>query len=116
MRKTNDIWPLWMGIRGFRFVYRGDWSDPEVVWHGYVMNAHALQDEMWALYEDRCKEAGVQPDDDKFVQFCKDNVEGLREYAQMFIDSGEARRFTGAIRYRTDWFSKGAPVLRAIPA
>ena len=45
-RKTKDIWPLWMGIRGFRFVYRGDWNDPEVVWHGHVMNAHALGDEM----------------------------------------------------------------------
>lgn len=116
MRKTKDIWPLWMGIKGFRFVYHGDWSDPEVVWHGHVMNAHALEDAMWELYEERCKEEEVKTTEDGFVQFCKDEVECLREFAQNLIDCGQARRFDGRLRYRTDWFSKDAPVLRAIPA
>ncbi len=110
-RKTKDIWPLWMGIRGFRFVYRGDWNDPEV-----VMNAHALGDEMWALYEDRCRKNHVIPSDEGVQQFCRDEAERLREYAQDMIDSGQARRFVGSLRYSLDLFSKGAPALRAIPA
>lgn len=116
MRKTKDIWPLWMGIRGFYFVYHGDWSDPEVVWHGHVMNAHALEDAMWELYEERCKEEGVSATDDGFVQFCKDEVECLREYAQDLIDCGQATKWTGGLRYSLDVFSRNAPVMRAYPA
>lgn len=115
-RKTKNIWPLWMGIRGFRFVYRGDWNDPEVVWHGHVMNAHALGGEMWVLYEDRCRENHVIPSDEGFQQFCRDEAECLREYAQDMIDSGLSRRFDGSLRYSLDLFSKGAPALCAIPA
>ena len=116
MRKTKDIWPLWMGIRGFRLVYRGDWSDPEIIWHGHVMNIHDLEDPMWDLYEERSKENGVPATEEGFARFCKEETETLRDYAQDVIDGGLARRWDGRLRYRLDLFSKGAPTLRAIPA
>lgn len=115
MRKTKDIWPLWMGIRGFRFVYHGDWADSEIVWHGHVFNKNDLEDPMWEVYDEQCREEGVKCTDDGFVQFCKDEVERLREYAQDLIDFGQAKRWTGGLRYHLDCFSRNAPILRAYP-
>ena len=116
MRKTKDIWPLWMGLRGFYFVYHNDWSDPEIVWHGYVMNPYSLEDPMWEFYAERCKEEGTKTTDEGFVQFCKDEIDQLREYAQMEIDCGNARKWNRALRWKLDVFSSDSPRLRAVPA
>ncbi len=92
MKITDYSWPLWMGIRGFRFVWHGEWSDPEIVWHGYAMNIHDVEDAMWDLYREQCKEEGTEETDEDFVRFCKANVESMREYAQWCIDCGDAYR------------------------
>lgn len=104
-----------MGIYGFRFVYHGDWADPEIVWHGHAMNKCEVEDPMWEIYHEDCKENGNEPNEDGFVRFCKDNVETMREYAQMAIDCGKAYRVK-RIRWSQLLFSSNAPELIAVPA
>ena len=74
MRKTKDIWPLWMGIRGFYFVYHGEWADPEIIWHGYVINLHEIEDPMWADFCEACEEVGMEQSDENFAEFCKKEI------------------------------------------
>ena len=81
-----------MGIRGFRFVDHGAWADPEIVWHGYAMNVHYVEDAMWEMYCEQCRDEGLGKTDDGFVRFCKVEVEKMRELAQMTIDYGNAER------------------------
>ena len=103
-----------MGIRGVRFVYHSDWSDPEIIWHRHVMNIHDVEDPMWDIYSERCRENGTSPNDEEFKNFCRKETDLMREYAQCAIDSGNARRLKN-VRFRTDFFSADAPALRAIP-
>lgn len=104
-----------MGIRGFYFVWHGAWSDPEIVWHNYAMNMHEVEDPMWEYYAERCKEDNTETTDEGFVQFCKDEVDMMREYAQMAIDCGNAYR-VGRVTYDVLLFSHETPRVIAVPA
>lgn len=92
MTKSKSPWPLWMGIRGFRLVWHGEWSDPEVIWHNYAMNINYIEQPMWKNFEEACKEDGIEENEDNFEIFCKENVHRMREYAQMTIKEGLAER------------------------
>ena len=114
MKKKKNPWPLWMGIYGFRFVYHGDWADPEIIWHGHTMNINDIQDPMWEQYAEHCRSLGVKTTEDGFVLYCRKNVESMREYARLTIENGSARRVRG-IRWNSFLFSKNAPYLAAVP-
>ena len=113
--KAKERWPRWMGIRGFYFVYHGSWSDPEIVWHNHAMNIHDVEDPRWDVYAETCRDEGTTPTNDGFVQFCKDEVERMREYAQMVIDCGNARRIR-RVTFESHLFSDDAPCIVAVPA
>ena len=104
-----------MGIYGFRFVYHGDWADPEIVWHGYAMNICEIEDPMWALFCEVCDETGIEQSDENFMAFCKKEVWRMREYAQMAIDCGHAYRVK-RLRWTSLLFSRDSPALVAVPA
>ena len=104
-----------MGIRGFHFVYHGDWTDPELVWHGHAMNIHSVEDPLWELYAERCRETATKTSEEGFVRFCKDNAELAREFAQDVISCGCAERVRG-LRTETSLFSHDSPCVRVCPA
>ena len=115
MKTNTSPWPLWMGIRGFRFVDHGCWSDPEIIWHGHNINIHDIEDPMWELYAERCRETGVKATEDGFVSFCRKEVNTIREYAQEAIESGQTRKVRG-VRYELHVFSSRTPKVAAVPA
>ena len=115
MRTSHYPWPRWMNIRGFRFIYHGCWSDPEIAWHGHMMNIHDLEDPMWELYQEYCQERDVQTTEKGFVTFCRRNADTLREFAQDLIDNGQAQRIR-RIRFETHIFSDDALRIVAVPA
>ena len=84
-----------MGIRGFRFVWHGEWSDPEVVWHGRAMNMYSIEEPMWADFCEAADENGWEPTEENFEKFCRKETWRLREYAQAVIDRGCAYRVEG---------------------
>jgi hypothetical protein len=115
MKKNKSPWPLWMDIYGFRFVYHGDWADPEIVWHGYAMSTWYVEEPMWECYCEECNEQGIEQTDEGFSAYCKKNVEQLRDYAQAAIDNGNAYRVK-RMRWETRVFSSGKPGLYPVPA
>ena len=38
--------PLYRGVEGSRFIYHGEWSDPEVYYKGYLFNAWDIEDDI----------------------------------------------------------------------
>lgn len=114
MKKNKLPWPLWMGIYGFRFVSHGEWSDPEIIWHGYAMNMHEVEDPMWADFCDAADENGWEQSDENFERFCKKEVWRMREYAQLAIDCGNAKRVK-EVSWGLRLFSPPGPQLVALP-
>lgn len=103
-----------MGIYGFRFVYHGDWADPEIVWHGHSMNIHEIEDPMWGDFCEKCDELGIERSEENFVEFCKKERWRMREYAQNAIHYGIAKRVRG-VRFEMSLFSHDSPTLRTYP-
>lgn len=104
-----------MGIYGFRFIYHGDWADPEIVWHGYAMSTWYVEEPMWECYCEMCNEQGLEQTDEGFVAYCKKNVEQLRDYAQAAIENGNAYRVK-RLRWESHLFSSDAPRIVPVPA
>lgn len=115
IERLESPWPLWMGIRGFRFVWHGNWADPEIIWHNYAMNIYHIKNPIRDDFYDDCDMRGIEANEDNFVTFCKENVHLMREYAQMAIDNGNAYRVK-RVRFSTLFCSQNAPEIIALPS
>ncbi len=106
-----------MGIRGFYFVWHGEWADSEIVWHGYAMNIHEIEDPMWSEFCEMCKESDIEQTDENFISFCRKEVWRMREYAQNVISCGGARKIKrGVFKHTIDPFASGGIEVRTYPA
>lgn len=67
----------WRGITGTKFIWNGEWADPEVEYDGEIINANELEDFAWGIYVKDCESEGKEPSEDEFdedlpVKFFKD--------------------------------------------
>jgi len=64
----NTAWvdKTWFGVPGTRFIWNGEWADPEVEYDGEIINSNELDDYVWTQYELECREKGKRPNEDEF--------------------------------------------------
>lgn len=66
----------WYGIKGIKFIWHGEWSDPGVVYKGIEVNSTIPEDTMW----ERWLEDGGKEDDDKgFAKYMKAKANEVKE-------------------------------------
>lgn len=84
------------GIRGIQFIWHGEWSDPELIWHKQSFNYFDLEDPLWSMYNEECEENGTHPSEDDFCEWVRANAYIAREILQNIIDARkeEKRRIT----------------------
>ena len=75
------------GIRGIQFIWHGEWSDPELIWHGKSFNYYDIETPLWSDYLEECNENGVIPTDDDFTTWVKINSYKAREYLQHLMEN-----------------------------
>lgn len=57
----------WRGVVGTRFIWHGEWADPEVEYDGELLNANELDDYAWDVYKDTiCVEQGTECSEEEF--------------------------------------------------
>lgn len=78
--KTNNSY--FYGIYGIKFIYHGEWCDPELIWHGKSFNYYDIEAPLWECYREECTENGITPTDDAFAAWVKNNAYMVREYLQ----------------------------------
>jgi hypothetical protein len=71
------------GIYGIEFIWHGEWSDPELVWHKKSFNYYDLEN---CLYDD-FKEEKPNGNDDDFATWVKKNAYLSRFYLQLLLDN-----------------------------
>ena len=59
------------GVPGSKFIWHGEWSDPEVLWKGISLNVNDIEDELWYSYKDDCTENNIKPTEDDFENWLK---------------------------------------------
>ena len=57
----------WYGIKDAKFIYHGDYSDPEVEYKGVSLNYWAIQDGLWEVFKDENPE-GTEKEFDKWME------------------------------------------------
>ena len=72
-------YPNWYGIEDIGFIWHGEWSDPYIEYKGKQLNSVPIEDSMWSIYCEECKEDGINPDEDEgFSQYMRDNADEVR--------------------------------------
>jgi hypothetical protein len=71
------------GIYGIQFIWHGEWSDPELIWHEKSFNYYDLENTLWSIYQEEFSE-GSENDFDIWV---KKNAYISREILQNLLDA-----------------------------
>jgi hypothetical protein len=74
------------GIYGIQYIYHGEWSDPELIWHKKSFNYYDVEMPLWECYREECDENGTKPNDNDFSAWVKKNAYLAREYLQNLLD------------------------------
>ena len=56
--KEKKSW--WHGIYPFRFIWHGEWSDPEISAYGRTINVHDFEDGLYEQFSEEMREKGVR--------------------------------------------------------
>lgn len=43
-RKELKSLPTWRGVKGTRYIWHGEWSDPEIYYKGYIFNVYDVEE------------------------------------------------------------------------
>lgn len=88
--------PNWRGIKGIRFKFNGKWSDPYLIYRGYVFNYWAIEDALWGNFlEDtghKDSESGLAKVEEEFNIYLEDNAKDYLEDC-IFIKCYEGRYY-----------------------
>lgn len=84
------------GIYGIEYIPHGEWSDPELIWHGKSFNYYDLENTLWSYYKEECSDLNIPVIEDNFDKWVKKNAYLAREILQTLL---ECKRFYGTPQY-----------------
>lgn len=75
------------GVRGIHFIWHGEYSDPEVMWHNHYFDYFDLEDTLWCIYREECEREGKLPDANAFPEWVRAHVATARDILQNILDA-----------------------------
>ena len=84
-KKKNNP-DLYRNIKGTRYIWHGEWSDPEIEYKGKRINATIVEDTMWERFNEACNEDNETPTEDKFVLYMMVNQEDVYELIELAME------------------------------
>jgi hypothetical protein len=75
------------GIYGMQFIYNGQWSDPEVIWHGKSFNYFDLENCLWDMFKEECAEDGREIIEHDFPIWVKKNSSFARDILSQLAEN-----------------------------
>ena len=63
----------WYGIKGIRFIWNGEWADPQIEYKGRRCSAYVVEDTMWERWiypDDKALSEERENDTDGFCRLC----------------------------------------------
>jgi hypothetical protein len=65
------------GVPGTEFIWYNEWADPDILFEGETYNYWDVEDGLWQLYCEDCREARIVPDEDEGFQHWIDSHHDL---------------------------------------
>lgn len=75
------------GIYGIQFIWHGEWSDPELIWHKKSFNYYDVESPLWDSYNIECEEKNKSVNEEDFAKWVKENACLVRDLLQNLMDS-----------------------------
>jgi hypothetical protein len=69
--------PNWYGIPDIGFIWHNEWEDPEIEYKGKRHDSVLIEDTMWAMYKEECKEDVIESSEDGFGEYMRNNKEEI---------------------------------------
>lgn len=85
--------PNWYGIEGIKFIWHGEWSDPEIEYKGRRCSCYVVEDTMW--------ERWIYDDDDNLIPEREKDEEGFEKY--MLENADEVRELCDLALFGGNW-------------
>lgn len=83
-RHSNDAAEGWFGIKDAKFIYHGDWNDPEVEYKGVSLNYWDVESGLLEIYRDEHPE---DRNDKGFDKWMAAHPEEIRSELEMLYDA-----------------------------
>lgn len=81
---SKDAEKGWFGIKDAKFIYHGDWNDPEVEYKGVLLNYWDIESGLLEIYRDEHPE---DKNDKGFDKWMADHPEEIRSELELFYDA-----------------------------
>lgn len=66
------------GIEGTRYIWHGEWSDPEVIYNDCSLNAYDIEDLLWQRYRELCLyELDIKPTENGYEEWLDENPDEI---------------------------------------
>lgn len=79
IKEAKESSKTWYGVPGTKWIWHGEWADPEVEYDDETINANELENFAWGIYVKDCEAEGKKPSEDEFdnlpVKFFKDALD-----------------------------------------
>lgn len=70
--------PDWYGIKGIKFVWHNEWTDPEIEYKGKRCSCYIVEDTMWKRW--------IHDDEDNLIPEKENDLDGFAEYMKTNAD------------------------------
>lgn len=80
IKEAKEQPKTWRDVPETKWIWNGEWADPEVAYDGETINANELEDFAWGIYVKDCQNEDKEPSEDEFdndlpVKFFKDALD-----------------------------------------
>lgn len=76
----------WMGIKGARWIWHGEWADPEVVYRGYCLDYFDIEQGLLELYR---QENPGDRNDEGFDDWMREHPDDVKDQLDLLADAAE---------------------------
>ena len=81
-----------LGIRGIQFIWNGAWSDPQIVYKGYIFNAWDIQEGVEDMYDDYVKDGYIKPVKGGWQEWGSKNPKSVKALLDDYIYGGAGEK------------------------
>lgn len=81
-----------LGIKGIQFIWNGAWSDPQIVYKGYIFNAWDIQEGVEGMYDDYVKDGYIKPVKGGWQEWGSKNPKTVKALLDDYIYGGAGEK------------------------
>lgn len=80
------------GVPNSIFISHGEWSDPEIYYDGKTLNGTDIEDGLWSMYQEECREDGTEPNENEYEEWANERAQDYLDDVIFGMSESSRRR------------------------